>query len=390
MEKPIDVRHMPASTQPIQFHVPYAGIESKYVDETLSTRQFDSRGPSSVASLEMLRHLTGVERILLTGSCTAALELVALTMDIGPGSEVIVPSYTFSSTANAFLRAGATVRFADIDEESLCITPATVEPLVTTATKSVVPVHYGGLPANTTGLNDLCSARGLWMIEDAAQAIGVQHDGRHLGTHGHAGAISFHHTKNVHCGFGGLFIAGADSVDFEKATFIWERGTDRSNILKGIADKYTWREVGGSFELGELAASVLRGQLEHLDRITAMRASLFDTYALGLREMVVRERLRLLTPGPKTSWNYHAAIVVFATPNEAETARVALQSAEIAAYIGYVPLHSSPHGRRLGNRPEDLPVTEALFPRILRLPLHTEMTAEDALRVCRVVSEASG
>lgn len=372
----------------VPFHVPFVtGREEDRLKKAIRQNTFGARGPFTEFCTKLIAEVVGTTRVLLTHSCTGALELMALAIGAGQGDEVIVPSYTFSSTAAAFARTGATVRFADIDPRTLCLDSRSVERATTDATIAVVNVGYAGLPGDFEEIGELCSEHGLRFLEDAAQCFGVQVPGGAVGALGDMGAFSFHSTKNIHCGFGGALVVGSEAFDMERIEFIWERGTDRSKVIRGVTDKYTWVEIGSSFSLGELPAAFLSAQLEDLSTVTATRAEIFETYSRELAGLESDGQIRLLRPDSDTHWNYHAAITVFNSQKEADAARLDLSQHGISAYIGYVPLHTSPVGLRLNHgRPVSLPVTERLAPRVLRLPIHTSMSPDDAVRVVDIIA----
>lgn len=371
--------------EPIPFNVPFvAGPERRYIDAVFRNQHFAGNGSFTKRVSKLLERRYGVPRVLLTHSCTAALEMAALLLDLEPGDEVIVPSYTFSSTAAAFVRAGARVVFCEIDPETLMLDPEDAGRRLTPRTRAIVPVHYGGIACEMEPLLELAEAHALAVVEDAAQGLEASLDGRWLGTIGALGCVSFHETKNLHCGLGGALFINDESHE-ERAEQIWERGTDRQKVLRGVIDKYSWVELGSSFYPSELQAAFLLAQLEALDQNQAARRTLYEAYDERLRPLSERGWLALPRIDPNRSLNYHAFYVIFESSEACDGVRERLGEAGISAYIGYVPLHSSPMGRRLGNRPEDLPLTEEYAPRVLRLPFHTEMTTADVDRVADTI-----
>ena len=247
-----------------------------------------------------------------------------------------------------------------------------------------MPIHYAGIACDLDGVMRLADHHGVELVEDAAQGVNSFKDGRALGSFGRFGCISFHETKNLHAGLcGALYINQAQDV--ERATFVWERGTNRQQQLKGIVDKYTWLDLGSSFYPTEFQAAFLLAQLEHLDDNHAARWALFEAYREGLKPLEDEGVLDLLKVGSGLELNAHAVPVLFKSKDQSDAVREHLKANQIAAYIGYVPLHSSPMGQRLGYRAEDLPVTEEMAGRVLRMPLHNDMSVEDVHMVCGLV-----
>lgn len=361
----------------INFNEPYlAGKELEYIKQVFDNKQFGGNGPFTKNVESLLQERYSVEKVLLTDSCTSALEMSALLLGLGEGDEVILPSYTFSTTASSFLRTGCKLIFAEIDPINMMICPADVERKITKNTKAIIPVHYAGIAADVHSLKSICDEKGLVLIEDAAQALDSYLDGKPLGTFGSLGCFSFHETKNIHAGLSGaLFIN--DSSYAERATSIRERGTNREQVLKGLVDKYSWVELGSSFYPTELQAAFLLAQLESLEDNARKRKSIYDEYHLQLFPLAEKNYLALPVCNPTNEINYHAFFLIFNSEAQADYVRESLAKDGISAYIGYVPLHSSPMGKKLGYMPDDLPVTEEFAKRVLRLPFHNNMDIED-------------
>ncbi|UCC49507.1 MAG: dTDP-4-amino-4,6-dideoxygalactose transaminase [Gemmatimonadota bacterium] len=371
----------------IRFNVPYlTGRELEYLQRVIDNRTFAGNGPFTAEVSRKLEERYDVPRVLLTHGCTAALEMAALLLDLGPNDEVIVPSYTFPSTAAAFVRVGAKVVFCEIDPATMMIDPADAARRVTLATRAIVPVHYGGIACDMDAIMSLAKKHELTVVEDAAQGLEASLNGRWLGTIAPLGCLSFHETKNLHAGLAGALFLN-DLSYAERAEAIWERGTDRQKVLRGLIDKYTWVEVGSSFYPSELQAAFLAAQLESIQTNLAERRALYDAYQQGLAPLANAGHLRLPRVDPGRQLNYHACYVIFNSAADCDAVREHLKSKDIWAYIGYVPLHSSPVGRRLGYQPDDLPITEEHAPRVLRLPLHNELSTADVRRVCDAVRE---
>lgn len=375
------------TTRRIPFNVPYVtGDELGYIADVIDSGQFAGNGPFTKRAQGLLQDRYDVPHVLLTHSCTAALEMSALLLDISAEDEVIVPSYTFASTASAFLRSGARIVFCEVEPATMNLDIVDVQEKITARTRAIVPVHYGGIGADLDALMKLTTDTGIVLVEDAAQGLEARLNDRWLGTIAPLGAISFHETKNLHAGLAGaLFIN--DAVYFERAEDIWERGTNRTKMLRGAVDKYTWIELGSSFYPSELQAAFLYAQLEHIDDNLAQRQLLYDAYDRSLRSDEVRLPIRVPEIPDGRVLNAHSYFIIANAFEDAERIRTHLLAKGITAYIGYVPLHSSPMGIRLGYQPSDLPVTEDLAPRVLRLPLHNSMTVDDVDSVCAAIKE---
>jgi len=374
----------------IPFNVPYlAGRELEYLTQVIETKRFQGNGPFTVRVQRLLEARYGAPHVLLTTSCTAALELAALLLDLGPGDEVLMPSYTFCSTASAFLRTGARPVFCEIDPATMTISPSDASARVTSRTKAIVPVHYAGLAADMPAVRALADRSGLTVVEDAAQGLHARLGGQWLGTLSPLAAFSFHETKNLHCGLGGALVLNDPSY-FDRAEDIWERGTDRGKQLKGLVDKYSWVELGSSFYPTELQAAFLLAQLECQDQNLAERGRITARYRAELAPLAATGAFQLPAVGPDREVNHHAFWLLFDRVADCDRVREHLAALRIMAYIGYVPLHSSRMGLKLGNRAEDLPVTESCAERILRLPFYNTMSDDDTGRVCQEIARALG
>lgn len=373
-----------ARAQP--FNVPYlTHTEAAYLLEVIETRSFAGNGTFTKRVQRLLESRFDAAHVLLTHSCTGALELAALLLGTGPGDEVIVPSYTFVSSASAFLRTGATVVFCEVDPATMNIDVDDVERRLTERTKVIVPVHYAGVAADMDRLAAIVSGTDISLVEDAAQGVGAFLGDRALGTIGRLGAVSFHETKNIHSGLGGALYVNDPDL-FDRAENIWERGTDRSKMIRGVVDKYSWVELGSSFYPSELQAAFLLAQLESIDENSAERELLHARYRTLLEPLAGPETF-LLPPVPADrTTNHHAFFMTLPSVDALEAMQLALRAEDIHAHTHYVPLHSSPMGLSLGNRAEDLPITEDLAPRVLRLPLHNEMTIDDVERTCALIA----
>jgi dTDP-4-amino-4,6-dideoxygalactose transaminase len=317
---------------------------------------------------------------LLTHSCTAALEMAALLCEIGPGDEVIMPSFTFVSTANAFVLRGGVPVFVDIRPDTLNINAALIEGAITPRTKAIVPVHYAGSPCAMDDIMAIASQHNLFVIEDAAQALLATYNGQFLGTIGHFGTFSFHETKNIISGEGGaLFIN--DEQFIERAEVIWEKGTNRKKFFRGEIDKYTWVDIGSSFTPSELIAAFLHAQLMQAEKIIQARCKLINLYREHLEPLASTGRIRLPVFNLEGSFNGHIFYIITSSLAERTALISYLSSQSIYAIFHYIPLHSSPGGKNYGRAHGNMDNTDELSDRILRLPLYYEMTEEQLRRV---------
>ena len=331
-----------------------------------------------------LKEKTGAAGALLTNSCTAALEIAALLADIGPGDEVIMPSYTFVSTANAIVLRGGVPVFVDVRSDTINMDEKVVEAAITKRTKALLPVHYGGVACAMDEINAIAKAHGLMVIEDAAQGVGSTYRGKALGTIGNLGALSFHATKNIISGEGGALLISDESLE-ERAEIIREKGTDRSRFLRGEVDKYTWQDLGSSFLPSELIAAFLWAQLPETEAINEKRLRVWARYHEALASFERAGRVKRPTIPQDCRHNAHIYYLLFDGIDQREGARHALRDAGITASTHYVPLHSAPAGRRFGRTHGDLAVTEKVANGLLRLPLYPDLSEEDQDRVVEVL-----
>ncbi len=359
--------------------------ERKRIAEALAGRTAGD-GPICRRVEARLAEKLGGRRVLLTTSCTHALELSLLALGIGPGHEVICPSFTFVSTANAVLRVGARPVFADIEERTLGLDPRDVERRVTERTAAVLPVDYAGVAPDMDALLDLARRRRLKVVEDAAQGLGASYRGRPLGALGDAGCLSFHETKNVTCGEGGALVL-ADPEVAHRAEIIREKGTNRSAFLRGEVDKYTWVAEGSSYILSDVLAAILEVQLEKFAEIQARRAAICARYREGLADWAAERGVRLSGELPDRVGNHHIFYLLFPAEAGRDAGLAHLKSRGVQATFHYVPLHSSPQGRRLDADPGELPVTDRVATTLLRLPLHPRLSESDVERVIAAVRE---
>ena len=350
--------------------------------------QYYGNGKYTQLCTDFIKTRLDTNNVLITDSCTSALEIAALLMrDVNQQQEIILPSYTFSSTASAFARAGFKLVFSEVDPQTMMLDLEDVKSRITQNTTAVVVVHYGGYCADIKQFRELCDKQELKLVEDAAQAFDCYLDNQAIGTFGDFGCFSFHETKNIHAGLSGALLVKDDSL-IDRATHIWERGTNRQEVLKGLANKYTWVEVGGSFYPTEMQAAFLYAQLEGVDKNIHERKFIYEAYSAGLDTLKLEGKISY--PHFQVSYqsNYHAFFIVFESEVSCDRVREYLVAKKVAAYIGYVPLHSSPVGISMGYSPESLPITEEMAKRVLRLPFHNSMSLADVNLVCNLIGES--
>lgn len=354
-----------------------SGREIDYIREAIDSSRLGGDGPFSKRCESWLEKTTGSARALLTHSCTAALEMAAILADVQPGDEVILPSFTFVSTANAFVLRGAIPVFVDVEPDTLNVDPEQVRNAVTPRTRAIVAMHYAGIACDMDALLEIGRSAGAMIIEDAAQALLADWNGRPLGSIGAMGALSFHETKNVTSGEGGCLLIN-DPALIERAEIVREKGTNRSRFHRGEVDKYTWVDLGSSYLPSELTAAFLLAQLEQSAAITAARRRVWTWYHEALEPL---ESDGLLTRPRTGAGNAHIYSVILPSLEKRTALIDALKRERIGAVFHYVPLHSSPAGRRFGRTSGSLSVTEDLSDRLLRLPLWADMTRADVERV---------
>ncbi len=371
----------------IRFNAPQLiGRELDYVAEACAER-LSGDGRFTRQCHAWLEQRTGTRRALLTHSCTAALEMAALLLDIVPGDEIIMPSHTFVSTANAFVLRGGVPVFVDIREDTLNLDEKQIESAITPRTRAIVPVHYAGIACEMDTIVEIAGRHGVAVVEDAAQAVGSTYKERALGSIGTLGAYSFHETKNIIAGEGGALLVN-DGALASRAEIIREKGTDRSRFFRGEVDKYTWQEVGSSFLPSEILAAFLWAQLEEADAINNTRRKLWKNYHLGLAELETRGLLRRPTVPSGCTYNGHIYYVLLTDAHLRQGVLDALSRDGIQATFHYVPLHSSPGGKRYGRSHGDLPVTEQSWQRLIRLPISRSLSDSDQERVIAAMKSA--
>ncbi|WP_183753912.1 dTDP-4-amino-4,6-dideoxygalactose transaminase [Rhizobium sp. BK181] len=369
------------SNQKVPFNWPHmTGKELYYIAQSHFNGALAGDGPFTKRCHEWLEAETGSSKALLTHSCTAALEMAALLLNIGPGDEIIMPSYTFVSTANAFVLRGGIPVFVDIREDTLNIDEKLIEAAITPRTKAIAVVHYAGVACEMDAIMDIARRHDLKVVEDAAQGVQATYKGRVLGSIGDLGAYSFHETKNVISGEGGALLVNAEE-HIQRAEIIREKGTDRSRFFRGQVDKYTWQEVGSSFLPGELIAAFLWAQLEEAETITGQRLETWQRYHELLAPLEAGRLLRRpIVPG-ECRHNAHMYYVLLNSEKAREAMLDEFKRQGISAVFHYVPLHSSPAGRRYGRVHGEMAVTNKQSARLLRLPLWVGLTNAQQDRV---------
>ena len=322
----------------------------------------------------------GFGEVFLTPSCTAALEMGAVLANIGPGDEVILPSYTFSSTVNAVFLFGGTPVFCEVEPSTMNIDVSKIEALVTSKTKMILPIDYAGVPCEMDEIMQIANRYNLVVMQDCAQSYGSFYKGKACGTIPHLAAFSFHETKNFNAGEGGALAVNVPEW-VERAYFLQEKGTDRRLVLNGVKNKYSWVDKGSSYLLSDILAAMLLAQLEQEEVIKSKRAKITEAYLDLFSKFVDRGNVKVFEPRSHHELNHHAFWVIFDSAGNKSIFMSKLREKQISVYIGYLPLHSSPMGLKLGFKAEDLPVTEDLALRITRLPFYTEL-ADTGLDYC--------
>ncbi|MEM5454156.1 dTDP-4-amino-4,6-dideoxygalactose transaminase [Paraburkholderia phytofirmans] len=370
----------------IPFNTPaMTGNELKYVAEAHFSKKLAGDGSFTGRCNEWLQERSGAGKALLTHSCTAALEMAVLLLDIQPGDEIIMPSYTFVSTANAFVLRGGVPVFVDVREDTMNLDERLIEAAITPRTRAIVPVHYAGVACEMDTIVSIAQRHGLKVVEDAAQAVMATYKGRGLGSIGHLGAYSFHETKNIISGEGGALLVN-DPALTRRAEIIREKGTDRSRYLRGEVDKYTWQEVGSSFLPSELIAAYLWAQLESAEKITQARLAHWERYHALLEPFERRGALRRPIVPKECQHNGHMYYVLVEDEHVRQRLLDEYRRQEIGSVFHYVPLHSSPGGQRYGKAGGPLDVTIDQSKRLIRLPLWAGLTETQQMRVVDIFS----
>lgn len=369
----------------IPFNKPsLTGKELFYIADAVIENHLSGDGKFTKMCHQWFEKTLPCNKVLLTHSCTAALEMAAILCDIQPGDEVIMPSFTFVSTANAFVLRGAKIVFVDIRPDTLNIDEKLIEAAITDKTKAIVPVHYAGVGCNMDEIMAIAKQYNLFVIEDAAQAMMSYYKGKALGTIGDIGTFSFHETKNYNCGEGGVLLVNNESL-IERAEIIREKGTNRSKFFRGEVDKYTWVDIGSSFLPSELNAAYLYAQLENAEDINRDRKQSWKRYYDALKGV---DSIEVAELSPDDSY-YNGHIFYFKTKNPVERDELIkfLRDRDITAIFHYIPLHSSPAGRMYGRVNGTMEVTEIVANTLLRLPMYYGLTEQEIQTVVSAIFE---
>jgi dTDP-4-amino-4,6-dideoxygalactose transaminase len=365
----------------IPFNKPgLTGKELLYIADAITQGHSAGDGRYTQRCSRLLERRMGTERVLLTTSCTHALEMAAILLDVQPGDEVIVPSFTFVSTANAFALRGAKIVFADVREDTLNLDERQLPDLITAKTKAIVPVHYAGVACEMDAILRTAQARGIAVVEDNAHGLFAKYRGRNLGTFGELATQSFHETKNVICGEGGALVLN-DARHVERAEILREKGTNRSRFYRGQVDKYTWVDIGSSFLPSDLLAAFLLAQLERYADILTARERVWKHYRHSLARWAAQNGVRLPVVPEHCEQPYHMFYLLL--PNEESRQRLIehLRAAGILSVFHYIPLHNSEMGRRYGGHDGMCPITEDVSRRLLRIPMYNDLDAETQAEV---------
>jgi dTDP-4-amino-4,6-dideoxygalactose transaminase len=366
-------------------HIPFnrpslAGREFEYMQEAIANWHISGDGTFTRKCNALLEEALGVPKVLLTTSCTHALEMAALLLEIEPGDEVIVPSFTFVTTANAFVLRGAKPVFADIRPDTLNIDERQVEQLITPRTKAILLVHYAGVGCEMDSLCEMAQRHSIAIVEDNAHGLFGKYKGRFLGTFGSLASLSFHETKNFTCGEGGALLIN-DLRYAERAEIIREKGTNRSRFFRGQVDKYTWVDLGSSYLPSDILAAFLYAQLEAREQIQAIRQRVWEYYYDHLQQWAEDEGVQLPVVPSHCQQPYHLFHLLLPSLEQRQAFLAHLRTHDVSSVFHYLPLHISEMGKRFGGKAGDCPVTEDIADRLARLPFHNSLTEADQERV---------
>jgi dTDP-4-amino-4,6-dideoxygalactose transaminase len=374
----------------IPFNRPFiVGKELYYIAQSVLNGHISGDGPFSKKCQALMEEKFNTKKVLLTHSCTAALEMAAILCGVGPGDEVIMPSYTFVSTANAFYMRGAKLVFIDIRPDTLNMDEEKITEAITKFTKVIIPVHYAGVGCEMDIIMDMARNHHLYVVEDAAQGMNAKFNNRFLGTIGDIGAFSFHETKNFICGEGGA-IALNNEKFIERAEIIREKGTNRSKFFRGEVDKYTWVDIGSSYLPSDILAAFLYAQLENMDKINNRRKEIFNFYYQAMTPLVEKGFLKL--PVVSTEWesNSHMFYIILKDEKTRNALMNYLKSKGVLAIFHYLPLHLSLIGRSMGYRKGQFPVTESMSGRLLRLPFYYDLKKKEQINIVKFIERFFG
>jgi len=364
------------------------GNEIEYITQAVQGGHASGDGPFTKKCHSFLENALGVPKVLLTTSCTHALEMAALLLDIRPGDEVIAPSFTFVTTVNAFVLRGARPVFIDIHPDTLNMDERLLEGLISPRTRAIIPVHYAGVGCEMDAICEIADRHGIPIVEDNAHGLFARYKDRWLGTFGALATLSFHETKNFICGEGGALLIN-DEQYIERAEILREKGTNRSRFFRGQVDKYTWVDLGSSYLLSDILAAYLYAQLEAKERVLAQRKRVFEYYAERLRHWAHANGVRLPTVPPYCEQSYHMFYMLLPSLRKRHKVIEHLKSKGILSVFHYLSLHLSSMGRKWGYQEGDCPVTEDVSDRLLRLPFYNELSPRQQQQVCEAIFEAS-
>jgi len=372
----------------VPFNKPFiSGKELYYIANAVMKGHISGNGYYTKKCEQFLQEFTHCHKVLMTNSATAALEMACILIGLKPGDEVIMPSFTFVSTANAVVLRGATPVFCDIDSRSFNIDSAQLQQCLTEKTKAIIPVHYAGKSCDMNKIMDFARENNLYVIEDAAQSVGAYYEGKHSGTIADIGCFSFHETKNIMCGEGGALLINNPEF-IEQAEIIREKGTNREAFFRNEVDLYTWVEQGSSYLPSELQMAFLYAQLENLQQVIKQRKKAVEYYMLHLRSLQDGGKIQLPVTEQYIETNYHLFSILCGSQNERTQLIEHLKKHNISAVFHYIPLHSSPAGQKYGRaEPVELCVTDDISTRLLRLPVYFDITIEEQNHVVNTVEK---
>lgn len=375
---------------PIRFNFPgVVGNEERYIAQTIANGRISGDGHFTQECHTLLEQELGVPKVLLTTSCTHALEMAALLLDIQPGDEVITPSFTFPSTVNAFVLRGARPVFIDIRPDTLNLDETRLERHITPRTKAILAVHYAGVGCDMDSISEIAERHNLTIVEDNAHGLFGKYKGKYLGTFGKLATQSFHETKNFTCGEGGALLIN-DVEYIERAEIIREKGTNRSRFFRGQVDKYTWVDLGSSYLPSDILAAFLYAQLEAWPQIQNKRRQVWDYYYERLQDWAHEHGVRLPVVPAYCEQAYHMFYLLLPSPVQRDALITHLRVHGINSVFHYLPLHLSTMGRRLGGQPGDCPVTESVSDRLLRLPFYNQLSKADQAYIVTTITEFTG
>ncbi|WP_347359408.1 dTDP-4-amino-4,6-dideoxygalactose transaminase [Bdellovibrio sp.] len=369
----------------IPFNIPpRSSNEEKYISQAIAAKKLSGEGQFNKKCAEWFNKNIPTLMTVITPSCTSALEMAMVLADLSPGDEVILPSFTFTSTANVVALYGATPIFVDVDPKTMNIDVDAIEKAITPKTKVIMPVHYAGVGCEMDRIMDLANKHNIWVVEDAAQGIFASYKGKNLGAWGHMAAFSFHETKNIVCGEGGALTIN-DPRLVARAEIVRDKGTNRQQFLNGQVDKYTWQDKGSSYLLSELSAAFLYAQLEEGEKITAKRLAIWNKYYQNLADLEKAGKLQRMTIPPEAQANAHIFYMLLPTIQLRQDLWSYLKERGIQSTFHYVPLHSAPAGLKFGRVAGSIAVTDDQAARLLRLPMFADLSAEDLQTVLNEV-----